>query len=117
MAPPPRIQIHHELVVALRDDLDILLHLKRVIELARRLRLAVRDVADLGVDAHLDARAAFGRDLRVAVARGHDRRVRVGHRCRQIQHGADGHGVLEGRGVERDERGPAVRDGRGAREC
>lgn len=72
------------------------------------------DIPDLGIDAHLDAGAAFRR--RLHVARGHERRVRVGYRGGQVEHAADGHGVLEGGGVEGDEGGAGVGECGGARE-
>lgn len=83
LTPPPRIQVHHGLAIRLRHDLDVLLYLERVIELPRWLRLPVLDIATLGVDAHLDARAALGRNLSGFVV-WHERRVRVRYGGGQI---------------------------------
>lgn len=115
LRPAPRVHIHHHLRVRAGHDLEILLDRERVVELACRLGLAVRDVAHLAVHAHLDPRPAVA--ARGLLAGGLDqRRVREDDRRGQVQHAADGHRVLEGRRVERDERRPRVREGRRAAE-
>lgn|ERR1712230_22495 len=54
--PPPRIHIHHKLRIRPRQHLHIPLNSKSIIELARRLRLAMLHIADFTVDADLHAR-------------------------------------------------------------
>lgn len=113
--PPPRIDIHHELRIRPRQHLDIPINGKGIIELPRRLRFAVLHIADFTVDADLHARlgivvARLFRSDPACLAR-HQWRVRVHDRRREVQHAADGDGVLESGRVERDERRSDVGEG------
>lgn len=99
----PRVHPQHELSVVLRHDLDILLHQERIVEHPSGLLGAVLDVSDLGVDAYLNPRKLT---LRLGVRYGRT----------QIEHAADGYGVLEGAGIERDEIWAGVGEGRSTTE-
>lgn len=60
LSPPSRVHIHHELRIRPRHNFDISIHSKRIIELARRFCLAVLDIPNFGVYAHLDAGLCWG---------------------------------------------------------
>ena len=49
------VDVHHVFLVGVGQDLDVAGHGERVVELAGGLRVAVLDVADLAVDAHVQA--------------------------------------------------------------
>lgn len=116
---PPRpsasIGVHHELCVAPRHHLDILVNSKCVIELSGRFCLAMLNIANLTVDAHLYASPTRLRRAEVLVRLTRDEWwVRV-HDCRcEIQDASHRYGVLECRGIERDESRATVSKGCGA---
>ena len=89
--PPSRINIHHELRIRPRQDLNVPLDGKSIIELPRRLDFAMFDVSDLGVDTDLDSRELFiTRDFVVIVdavfaLSCYERRVAVDYRRCEVE--------------------------------
>ena len=115
--PATCIGVHHELRVAPRHHLNILINRKSVVELSGWLRLAMLNIAHLTIDAHLHASPARLRRAEVLVRlSGDEWRVRV-HDCRRkIQDASHRYGVLECGGIERDESWATVSKGSGAAE-
>ena len=111
------IGVHHELRVAPRHHLDILVNSKCVVELSGRLCLAVLDIADLTVDADLYASPSGLRRAKILVRLARDERWIGVHDCRgEIQDASDWYRILECRGIERDEGRAAVSKGCSAAE-
>lgn len=102
----------------MRQHADVAGHGEGVVELARGLGVAVLDVADLAVDADVEAgQRVSGVPLRGLAAVGvEERRVRVDDGGGEVEHAADGDGVAEGAGVGGDEGRAGVRERGGAAE-
>lgn len=99
------INVHHELGVRFWYDFDIALDCESIVELTGRFGSTMLDVANLCVDSNLDPRVLlflFSRSWFVGFARD-DWGIRVNDSSCLIENTADRDGVLEGRGIERNE--------------
>ena len=108
--PPSRISPKHKLPIRLRHNMNILLHEESIIEHAGRLLRPVLHIPYLRVNPHLHLGVLTVATLALLG-------LGIGHRCAQVQHAADWHGVLEGAGVQGEEVRPGVGESGCAAEC
>jgi hypothetical protein len=114
LSSSPRVNVHHELLVCPRHYSNVLRHRKGIVELSSWLGMTVFHIPHLGVNSDLYP-SVFAVLVRLLSGCVDERWVRVDNCRRKVQDAANGHRVLEGGGIQRDERGSCVGKGGGGR--